>query len=546
MDASISPDGSYLAYADAAGLYLKSMNTREIRQLPSVPELSGITAHWFPDSARLLLSGAPPAGPPSQNPAGGIWTVRLQGDRPQRISNDGWFPVASPDGEQIAYLSDGARELWLMTASGQSPHRIQAAKPGELCVFPAWLPSGDRIARPCLHQGSADASGRTALQVELEIFDRQGQEQLRLPLDPAATGGKLLPGGRILYALRSAPKAEWEESTLWARSTDPGFREWRGQPRLVTRLGTDAEASNFSATSDGRKLVFLKAEQQYDVYIADLEDNGRRLSNARRLTLDDHNDFLSSWSLDSRSVFFWSDRNGNQDIYRQAIDQQIAQPILVGPRDKQGVVASPDGSWYYYVVEPEDWKSTDWRPVTWMRMPSSGGPAQPVFDKPVWGRIECALPPSHVCVLIEHGNELVVSSIDAVKGRGSVLARTDLRGPHIEGLSPDGSRVAVPLADRIRILDLPSGKTEDISYPDWKSFNPLDSVNWAADGKGFYTTSFRNGKTVILFMDLEGHVWPLFEAQGQFQSWASASPDGRRLAFGVRTLARNAWMIEGF
>jgi len=105
--------------------------------------------------------------------------------------------------------------------------------------------------------------------------------------------------------------------------------------------------------------------------------------------------------------------------------------------------------------------------------------------------------------------------------------RVNIRGPHFCGLSPDGSRVAVLLEDRIRV-------------------HAFDSVRWAADGKGFYTTSLRNGKTVILCMDLEGHAGPLFEAQGQFQSWASASPDGRRLAFGVRTLARNAWMIEGF
>jgi Tol biopolymer transport system component len=546
MDAAISPDGNYLAYADAAGLYLRSMKTRETRQLPSVPELSGTAIHWFPDSARLLLSGSPPPGPPSQNPSGGIWTLSLQGNRPQRISNDGWFPVASPDGAQIAYLSDGARELWLMTANGQSPHRIQVTNPGELCAFPGWLPAGDRIVRPCLHQGSSDASGKTAMQLEMEIVDLQGQKQPRLPFDPAATGGALLPGGRLLYALRSAPKAEWEESTLWERPTDPGFRAWRGEPRLVTKLGTDVEASNFSHTSDGRKLVFLKTEQQYDVYIAELEDNGRRLSNARRLTLDDHNDFLSSWSLDSRAVFFWSDRNGNHDIYRQSIDQQIAQPILVGPRDKHGVVVSPDGSWYYYAVEPEGWKFMDWRPITWMRMPSAGGPAHPVFEGPVWGGIECALPPSRGCVLVETRNELAVSSIDPEKGRGNVLARASIPGPHIPGLSPDGSRVAVPLEDRIRILDLPSGKTEDISYPDWKTFHTFDSVHWAADGKGLYTTSFRNGKTVILYMDLEGHAWPLFEARGQFQTWASASPDGRRLAFGVRTSTRNAWMIEKF
>jgi Tol biopolymer transport system component len=244
-------------------------------------------------------------------------------------------------------------------------------------------------------------------------------------------------------------------------------------------------------------------------------------------------------------VFFFSDRSGYFDIYRQSIDQQIAEPVVAGPRDKSGVIESPDGSWHYYAVQPEGWKSTITRAVTWMRIPSTGGPSQAVFDGPVTGGIACGLPPSHVCVLAEwKANEMIVSAIDPERGRGKELGRLKI-GPRCFGLSPDGSRIVVPLEDQIRILDLRSGKTEDISYTGWKRFRN-GSVKWAPDGKGLFATSSVPGRTVILHMDFEGHASPLFELQGEFDPSVLPSPDGRRLAFTVQTSVRNAWMIEKF
>jgi len=329
---------------------------------------------------------------------------------------------------------------------------------------------------------------------------------------------------------------------------DPNLRPLRGAPHLIATLGSGAAPFEFSATADGRRIVFLKGEPQSDVYVAELDQKEKRLLNIRRLTLDDHNDRLSSWSLDSRAVFFYSDRNGNFDVYRQFIDQQIAQTIVEGPQDEIGVTVSPDDAYYFYCIEPEGWRATATRPITWMKMPVTGGAPQPALPAPVVGSIECALPPSHVCVFAEvTARELVVHSFDPLKGKGSEVGRVGTDRWSRYALSPDGSRLAITLGDRIRIVTLRTGGTgggpvEDVIAPDWKR---LDWLSWAPDGRGLYATAhWPRGRTVILYMDMQGHAWPLVEEQGEFESAVIPSPDGRRLAFTGLSSANNAWMLE--
>ncbi len=51
----------------------------------------------------------------------------------------------------------------------------------------------------------------------------------------------------------------------------------------------------------------------------------------------------------------------------------------------------------------------------------------------------------------------------------------------------------------------------------------------------------------LLYMDLEGHAYPLRQHPGfDYFYCGSPSPDGRHFAFPEFTAAQNVWMIEGF
>jgi eukaryotic-like serine/threonine-protein kinase len=74
----------------------------------------------------------------------------------------------------------------------------------------------------------------------------------------------------------------------------------------------------------------LKVNFQMDVYIGQLEASGTRMKTPRRLTLDERNDLPGPWMPDSKTEIFSSERNGNWDIFKQAIDQPSAAPWSAG------------------------------------------------------------------------------------------------------------------------------------------------------------------------------------------------------------------------
>jgi hypothetical protein len=56
----------------------------------------------------------------------------------------------------------------------------------------------------------------------------------------------------------------------------------------------------------------------------------------------------------------------------------------------------------------------------------------------------------------------------------------------------------------------------------------------------------RLNNTALLRVDLNGAVRILRHQPNNWHLYPTASPDGRRLAFGLMVLESNAWMVEGF
>lgn len=75
-----------------------------------------------------------------------------------------------------------------------------------------------------------------------------------------------------------------------------------------------------SVTRDGKELALRTLEQQSDVYIAELEAGGQRLSAPPRLTPRRSGRFCVLGMPDSRAVLYLSDRDGPLHIFRQAVD----------------------------------------------------------------------------------------------------------------------------------------------------------------------------------------------------------------------------------
>ena len=270
------------------------------------------------------------------------------------------------------------------------------------------------------------------------------------------------------------------------------------------------------------------------------------------MTLDERNDWPTAWTPDSKAVLFHSDRSGNYDIYKQALDQDSAEPLVASPRADWIARLSPDASWIVYesAAQPEDLGTS--APSELRRVPMSGGPSQLVLTTRGYVDHRCARAPSTLCLVgeqTEDQKQLVVTAFDPVKGRGREVARIATNPSFVYNwdLSPDGSQIAMqvpPGENRFRLLPLTGGASRDLAVKGWFHFD--DGPDWSSDGKGFYVSS-RSPKGVrLLYIDLKGNVTAVWQQQGSLRTWALPSPDGRHLAILGYTVDSNVWMIENF
>jgi Tol biopolymer transport system component len=80
-----------------------------------------------------------------------------------------------------------------------------------------------------------------------------------------------------------------------------------------------------SASADGKRLAFEQWAGHASVYVADVLENGKRISPPRRLTLGESWNVPSAWTPDSKAVVFNSSFNGQMEILKQGLDEDTAQ-----------------------------------------------------------------------------------------------------------------------------------------------------------------------------------------------------------------------------
>ena len=343
---------------------------------------------------------------------------------------------------------------------------------------------------------------------------------------------------RIIYS-RDERAPSPKGSNLWELWVNP-HSQLAGTPRKITHW-SGATVWGVSASADGRRLAVLKTNIQSDVYIGQLEANGTRLKTPRRLTLDERNDIPGPWMPDSKSVLFSSDRNGACDIFKQAIDQPSAEPLVTGPEDKLAKGVTPDGEWLLYTAQKQG------EPVKLMRIPMSGGQPELVFNGGVdFLDFNCAKrPPSTHCVVVRRDRKWTVySAYDLATRQTRDLAKVEHAADWDFFL--DGSRLAVLINDqgksRIRIVRF-SGETER-EFTVGRS--GIQNVWSTADGKGVYLGALQPGLSTVLYADLQGRTHVLWQQKGDFGYYLYPSPDGRYLSLTGMTATSDAWLLENF
>jgi eukaryotic-like serine/threonine-protein kinase len=551
---AISPDGKYLAYSDKTGTYLRLISTGEVHSLLSrnsdVQYLS-----WYPDSTRLLISW-----PPSPAAKMGLWVMPIVGGNPRQVSEEGWSASVSPDGLQIIFLKaamygETGVELWLMRADGSDQRRIvSAGGDGTAFSSPVWSPDGRWIAYDKFRFGAYSN------EAWIELFNLEhGTRNVIITQPRLEWGLEWLADGRLIYAIAEPPPSQ-NTSNFWTVNVDPSTGRSTGVPSKIT--SGDDYVNQPSITADGKKLLFSRFKPQLDVYVAEFFAKGPRLGTPRRLTLDDADDLPFDWTSDDSAVLFTSNRMNASNIFnifRQRIDESSAEMLVSGPEQKPISRLNPDGSQILYLApmssqdiggERRAEVQKDSQVVRLMRAPIQGGPPQFVLEGPNIINFECSRAPTNVCVLSQAGpKEHPFSVFDPMKGTVRQVAKLEETPSGWNwGLSPDGTLIAaVELSatqHQIRLVSLAGQPIREITVKNWNNFM---SVDWAADGKGFFISSNPTGRlSTVLYVDLSGNATPLWQVKNFQAAWAIPSHNGKYVAIPAPTTDCNVWMVENF
>jgi Tol biopolymer transport system component len=228
-----------------------------------------------------------------------IYSMHADGGGQTNLTNNpatDKMPAASPDGTQIAFVSDrsGSEQIYVMSSSGGTPQQLTTQGTN---AFPAWSPDGSEIAFM--------SNRNTAPNREIWVMDANGGNQHRI----TSGGDDYYPtwspdGQKIAFAsTRGGGDAQ-----IWVTNSDGS-----GTPTQLTTAGQGpAIHDQPSWSTDGSKIAFSggASPSAYDVYVMNTDGGGQT-----DLTNNAADDRVASWSPDGSKIAFTSDRGGNYDVY---------------------------------------------------------------------------------------------------------------------------------------------------------------------------------------------------------------------------------------
>ena len=540
LGAALSPDSKYLAFADRAGLFLRELPTGETHSIDIPNVVRPLAKAWFPDGSHLLVNAAQATGVIS------VYNVSLLGGSPRKLVDNASARSVSPDGSQIAVVRNDwpDQEIWLFSSDGQNPRQITAAS-GDVFGAVVWSPHGRKLAFIRYKYGASHHESENTL----EIFDLEKSTTHVLLSNPALADSMVWsPDGRLIYSLQEqvpspSIKSGDGDSNFWALSIDENSGQAFGTARRVTS-GLERKMSP-TISADGTHLAFIRWNGEAYVYFSEVEPGAHRIAAPQRLSLEEGRNYPYSWSSDSKSIIFVSDRDRHAHLFLQRIDRP-APDLLVGGKDGITLARpSPDGLQVFYLVGPQN--TGDQKGLRLMRVPLSGGAPQLILQREAIDNFQCATLPATLCILGQAtAKDIQFIQFDPATGRQSPL------GIGVEGtkynwsLSPDGQTIALAQWRRpeIQLLSTRSGKSRTLKL---QSDRGVSSLDWASDSQSMWASSSNfTGTQAMLNIDLRGRVRQVFQDPDRDIGWAIPSPDGRRIALWEAGGSSNAWVVKGF
>ncbi len=538
--AAISRDGRYLAFSDESGFFLRQIDTGETHAVTLPEGLAAISVSWAPDSVHMIV------GLNGQGRESSLWELSALGGSARKLVEDGRIPAVSPDGKEFAFVAGRPmrQRIWLAPFDGMPPREL-LGQDGDLFGGITWSPDSRKIAYTTAkfaYGNGVKASMDVVAVPKPSSYDIVHPDSV---MSLSGLEGPLAwaPDGRLIYSL-AEPRPRQMDSNLWSMRLNRQMQPQGSPQRLTNDQGI---VSSVTTSADTRRIVYVKAVPEPDVYVGKLDSAGN-LSEPQRLTLDDRQDLPFDWTADSKQVIFMSDRTGAFNIYKQSSDQAVPDLVVSNNQQAAQPRLSPDGKQLIYVIYP-NWGDSNYE-VPLMRVPLAGGAPQQLARANWISNHQCARAPAKICVFSVVGErDMTFFSFDPMQGNATQIyqIKDDLVQLYNWSLAPDGTTLAIAKGKwgdeeiRIHLVSLTGGPEKWLNVTGWTG---LASIDWAADSKGFWAASTGERENALLHIDLRGNARAVWRPTTLNVGWAIPSRDGKSLALHVNSDSANVWMLD--
>jgi Tol biopolymer transport system component/tRNA A-37 threonylcarbamoyl transferase component Bud32 len=301
---AFSPDGEQIAFRserEGGGIFVMGATGESVRRLTDF----GFNPAWSPDGNEIACAQEDVSFFPMArgvNPSK-LWAVNVAtGDKRVVTEGDAVQPSWSPHGDRIAYwaVNGGQRDIWTVPAGGGEPTAV--TNDAALDWNPVWAPDGKYL------YFASDRGGSMNLW-RAPIDERSGK--VLGPLEPVTTpssnSGNISissDGRRIVYVHYSFTY------NLQEIHFNPYTETVVGKPEWITQGSMPADFPDVSP--DGEWIAFCDVtSKQEHIYVIRKDGSG-----LRQLTRDDTYKYrLPRWSPDGKRLAFYSNRTGKYEIW---------------------------------------------------------------------------------------------------------------------------------------------------------------------------------------------------------------------------------------
>ena len=261
-----------------------------------------------------------------------LWRIDVMTGAKKQIAmkEDAVQPAWSPHGKRIAFwgLPEGTGKRVLYTVPADGGEATPLNDDDFFNWSPVWSPDGKYLYFASNRSGS------------MNLWRRPIDEDTGNPLgepEPVTSGGQwngqlsISKTGQILYADLSS------SSSVERYALDPATGKVVGPPSPI--LGSSRGIWEAIPSPDGRWMVMKVQDTQEDLVVAAADGTGMR-----RITNDRFKDRQAQWGPDSERIYFFSDRTGRYEQWRNHRDGSGLEQILSRAEKTDGSpFPSPDG-----------------------------------------------------------------------------------------------------------------------------------------------------------------------------------------------------------